>query len=65
MKRRLASPVHWAEMTGPGFGQGGTARATPTGKANGPRTGDGFRGGGFRNGDESAFRSSSADPATD
>lgn len=41
---------HWAEMTGPGFGQGGNGQGFGHGKANGPRTGDGFRGDGFRGG---------------
>ena len=56
---------HWAEMTGPGFGQGGNGQGNAYGKANGPRNGDGNRAGGFRNGDGVGVQEQLRDPATD
>ncbi|NCD20662.1 MAG: hypothetical protein EOL89_11915 [Actinobacteria bacterium] len=56
---------HWAEMTGPGFGQGGNGQGNGYGKANGPRNGDGNRAGGFRNGDGVGVQEQLRDPATD
>lgn len=57
--------THWAEMTGPGFGQGGNGQGNGYGRANGPRNGDGHRAGGFRNGDGVGVQEQQRDPATD
>ena len=56
---------HWAEMTGPGFGQGGAGQGNGYGKANGPRNGDGYRAGGFRHGDGVGVQDQQRNPAND